>query len=161
MKKNKENNKGKYFRDIYRILILFSTLILVVSIGIVYLVGSPEILDFPLENAESGTEVMVLEDTTDLVENGIHVRTGLIDADGLMPVVNNCTNCHSSELIIQNRMSAEGWKQTIEWMQETQNLWDLGANEKVIIDYLITNYPVEKKGRREVLKDIEWYVLKE
>lgn len=44
-------------------------------------------------------------------------------------------------------------------MQETQNLWDLGDNEKVIIDYLVKNYPVESKGRRAPLKDVEWYPL--
>ena len=62
----------------------------------------------------------------DRIENGIHVRTGLIDAEGLMTVVNNCTTCHSAKLVIQNRMNKERWNATIQWMQETQNLWDLG-----------------------------------
>ncbi len=47
----------------------------------------------------------------------------------------------------------------IRWMQQTQNLWDLGENEELILDYLSTYYPPEEKGRRENLKDIEWYEM--
>jgi hypothetical protein len=46
-------------------------------------------------------------------------------------------------------------------MQETQNLWDLGASEEVIVNYLANNYPPTKKGRRGNLAEVEWYVLKE
>ena len=56
-------------------------------------------------------------------------------------------------------MSAEGWNTTIKWMQETQNLWDLGANQEVIVNYLVKNYPVTHKGRRGRLEDIDWYEL--
>jgi len=104
----------------------------------------------------------VIEDTDeDRVENGIHVRTGLVAADGYMEVVNNCTVCHSAKLVIQNRMNAERWASTIDWMQQTQNLWDLGGNEEIIINYLVTNYPPQKIGRRAPLDNIEWYELKE
>ena len=95
----------------------------------------------------------------DKIENGIHLRTGLIEAEGLMTVVNNCTNCHSSKLVTQNRMSAESWNATIKWMQKTQNLWDLGGNQEIIVNYLVKNYPVKAKGRRSILTDIEWYTL--
>ncbi|MFP2994415.1 monoheme cytochrome C [Spongiivirga sp. MCCC 1A20706] len=95
------------------------------------------------------------------IENGIHVRTGLIEGEGLMEVVYNCTNCHTAQIIIQNRMNAEAWATTIDWMQETQNLWDLGENEDIIINYLVTNYPVKPKGRRVNLVDVEWYELDE
>ncbi len=95
----------------------------------------------------------------DRIEKGIHVRTGLIDAEGLMTVVNNCTNCHSAKLVIQNKMSTESWNAAIKWMQKTQNLWDLGENQKIIVNYLVTNYPATSKGRRMVLKDIDWYTL--
>lgn len=96
----------------------------------------------------------------DKIENGIHLSTGFIDAIGLMTVVNNCTNCHSSKLVIQNRMNADRWNATIKWMQETQNLWQLGDNQKVIVDYLVKNYPPIDKGRREGLINIIWYDLK-
>jgi hypothetical protein len=121
--------------------------------------NNPRIFDF---NAKNETLVAVpIEIDEDRIENGIHVRTGLIDAEGLMTVVNNCTNCHSSKLVTQNRMNAERWNTTIEWMQETQNLWDLGGNQEIIVHYLVTNYPVQKKGRRMALTNIDWYELKE
>ena len=104
---------------------------------------------------------MVVVEDENKIENGIHVRTGLVDAEGLMTVVNNCTNCHSSKIILQNRMNAERWNATIKWMQQTQNLWDLGKNQDVIVNYLVTNYPPKSKGRRENLSKIEWYALED
>lgn len=101
----------------------------------------------------------IIEDE-DKIENGVHIRTGLLDAEGLMTVVNNCTNCHSAKLVTQNRMNAERWNETIKWMQKTQNLWDLGGNQEVIVNYLVANYPPIAKGRRMILKDIDWYKLK-
>ena len=115
---------------------------------------------------DSGVET---DDTMELIDNGvddqnpivdgIHVSTGLVEGEGLEEVVTNCTTCHSSKLIIQNRMGKEQWNATIRWMQETQGLWDLGEDQDIIVDYLTTNYPVFKKGRRAVLGDIEWYTL--
>ena len=101
------------------------------------------------------------EDLDDTIENGIHLRTGLVEADGLMEVVNNCTNCHSAALVIQNRMNKERWEATIDWMQATQNLWDLGKNEEIIVNYLVTNYPPVEKGRRQNLTNIQWYELED
>lgn len=56
-------------------------------------------------------------------------------------------------------MSKEGWITSIKWMQETQNLWDLGENEEIIVNYLAVQYTPIKKGRREGLTNIEWYAL--
>ena len=64
-------------------------------------------------------------------------------------------------LLTQNRMNVERWNATIKWMQKTQNLWELGANQEVIVNYLVTNYPPVKKGRRMVLQDIDWYELED
>ena len=102
---------------------------------------------------------IVVEANDELIENGIHVRTGFKDAEGLMTVVQNCTSCHSSKLVIQNRMNADRWNATIKWMQETQNLWDLGTNQEVIVNYLVKNYPTIDKGRRANLQDVDWYEL--
>lgn len=110
--------------------------------------ADPSISDIESEVRESESEQMV----------EIH-PSGLVDADGITEVINNCTQCHSTEIIKQNRLSAEQWRSTIKWMQETQNLWDLGNNEDIIIDYLVKNYPPVKKGRRAKLTDIEWYNL--
>ncbi|MBC2838114.1 cytochrome C [Robiginitalea sp. SC105] len=93
------------------------------------------------------------------ISGGIHVQTGFRAGEGLPVVISNCTPCHSAELVTQNRMTREGWESTIRWMQETQNLWELGDNEAVILDYLATYYAPEEKGRRQNLENIEWYEL--
>lgn len=98
--------------------------------------------------------------SSDIVD-GIHVRTGLKEGEGLMMVIGHCTACHSAQLITQNRMNKEQWNATIRWMQETQNLWDLGENQEVIVNYLVTNYPVIDTGRRENLQTTEWYRLED
>ncbi|MFT5166742.1 MAG: hypothetical protein ACI8P3_001974 [Saprospiraceae bacterium] len=101
------------------------------------------------------------EEDPDKIENGIHVQTGLIYATGFDQVRAHCTVCHSAKLVTQNRATKEGWEQMIQWMQATQGLWDLGANQDRIIDYLATNYAPEQKGRRENLniEEVEWYIL--
>lgn len=97
----------------------------------------------------------------DLIENGIHVKTGLNDDENLSLIIGACTSCHSSKLIIQNRATREGWKQMIEWMKETQGLTDLGKNEPKILDYLTKHYAPKEIGRRHQLniEEVEWYVL--
>ncbi|WP_194776119.1 cytochrome C [Pararhodonellum marinum] len=93
------------------------------------------------------------------IEEGIHVETGLIAGEGLTAVIANCTNCHSAKLVTQNRFTAEGWIRVIRWMQETQDLWDLGTNEELIVAYLAKYYAPEELGRRKQLKVDEWYEL--
>ncbi len=95
------------------------------------------------------------------IKDGIHVTTGLIDSEGLQVVIASCTACHSAKLITQNRATREGWVSMIRWMQATQNLWDLGESEEVIVKYLSENYAPNKKGRRQNLTNIEWYDLEE
>ena len=129
----------------------------IASILLLFAIYDPTFSIF--ENKKANLVYSAIDEDEDRIEKGIHVRTGLIDAEGLMTVVNNCTNCHSAKLVIQNKMSAESWNAAIKWMQETQNLWDLGENQKIIVDYLVTNYPATSKGRRMVLKDINWYTL--
>lgn len=88
--------------------------------------------------------------------------TGLKIAPGLDMVRAQCTGCHSSRLIIQYRATREGWKERIRWMQQKQNLWDLGEAEPVILDYLAKNYgPEPKELRRESLQPVQWYKLNE
>jgi hypothetical protein len=108
---------------------------------------------------EQDTVVSATSLDSSAVKNGIHVASGLKADTGLDVVLMNCTNCHSAKLISQNRATREGWKNMITWMQETQNLWNLGENEKVILDYLSTNYAPEFKGRRQHLDSIKWYEL--
>ena len=101
------------------------------------------------------------EDIVELtLEKGtIDPENGLIVDDNYKLVEQNCSACHSLKLVTQNRATEEGWKEIIVWMQETQKLWDLGENEPKIITYLGKNYAPNKKGRRQNLKNIEWYEL--
>ena len=105
------------------------------------------------------TDLPIIEiDSADIVD-GIHVPTGLIADDGFEYVMTNCGACHSYELVTQNRMTREGWKDIIVWMQETQKLWDLGEQEPIILDYLAKNYAPTNTGRRKNLENVEWYKL--
>ncbi len=97
--------------------------------------------------------------TTVSASDSIDQATGLVIDEALPIVKGNCTACHSAQLITQNRATREGWKSMIVWMQQTQNLWDLGNNEDIILDYLAKHYAPEQVGRRKNLEDIEWYDL--
>lgn len=111
--------------------------------------------------SEDQKPIQTIENDFDKIENGIHVRTGFIEGEGLDLVVQNCTSCHSAKIVIQNRMSKEKWLGTIRWMQESQNLWDLGVNEEPILNYLSTYYAPDSIGRRANLTNVEWYQLKD
>ncbi|WP_229214334.1 hypothetical protein [Dyadobacter flavalbus] len=89
-------------------------------------------------------------------------ETGLVTDKNLYMVKAQCTSCHSSKLILQNRFTRDGWKQKIRWMQANHNLWDLGETEKQVLDYLEKYYaPEATVARREPLKNIKWYKLEE
>ena len=97
----------------------------------------------------------------DKIVDGIHLKTGLVYAEGFDIVRGTCTACHSAKLVTQNRATRQGWNQMIEWMQETQGLWDLGKNKTVILDYLAKNYAPKQTGRRQNIdiEETEWYIL--
>lgn len=121
-------------------LIVFAGLILIYAVYIE-----------PYENTDVVTKTEVVKPDVD----------GLVEGEGREVVATNCTVCHSAKLITQNRATREGWQNMIKWMQETQNLWQLGDNEVVILDYLEKYYAPEAKGRRQALKNIEWYELED
>lgn len=148
-----------HVKTIYSLLMVLFALFVITGGGLIYYSNNPD--EFNFNQADDTLVAVSNEEDSDLIENGIHKRTGLIDAEGLMTVVNNCTNCHSAKLVTQNRMNKERWNATIEWMQETQNLWDLGKNQEIIVNYLVTNYPPKAKGRRMSLTNIEWYELED
>ena len=135
------------------------------STVILALVGLSFFLDYkdgPSENGENFTTAdapVPLEEIENRVENGIHVSTGLIEGEGMHLVIAHCTACHSAKLVTQNRADRQGWKKMIRWMQDTQNLWDLGDSEPTILEYLSKNYAPKRTGRRPPLTDIEWYDL--
>ena len=146
-------------KAIYKGFMVVFLFIGMVSVIIAYALMDPEGELFGISTSEAYTAVQEIDD--DLIENGVHVQTGLVEGEGLMAVVNNCTSCHSAMLVIQNRMNKERWAATIDWMQRTQNLGDLGSNEEIIINYLVANYPPQKDGRRRNLTNIDWYELED
>lgn len=150
----KQNDKNKEIEKAERLIKTAILLLSIATVILLVLIVDPQLTFF---DSKTVAETKIDEDK---IENGIHVRTGFKDAEGLMTVVNNCTNCHSAKLVIQNRMNKERWDATIKWMQETQNLWDLGENQEIIVNYLVANYPPVEKGRRASLTNIEWYELK-
>lgn len=150
-----ENEFKQQVRSLYQKLIAAFALIAIAVFAFIYVALNPSVL----QNKPEETAIITIPEVEGKIENGIHVATGFIDGTGLTEVIQNCTNCHSAKLVTQNRMTKEGWVATIRWMQETQNLWDLGNQEEAIVNYLATNYAPQKKGRREVLTDIEWYPL--
>lgn len=157
---NKENFPN-LITKIYNLMLLVVSLVLLAGGTLVYYAIDPHFSAFQLTKVPLvATHNVSAEDEPNKIENGIHVRTGLVDAEGLMTVVNNCTSCHSAKIILQNRMTADRWNATIKWMQKTQNLGDLGSNQEVIVNYLVTNYPPKMVGRREILTNIDWYELK-
>ncbi|MFY0688439.1 MAG: cytochrome C [Cyclobacteriaceae bacterium] len=121
-------------------------LVVLANVMMIYLLLSP-----PVEQ-DSQQEVVAANLPIDLDE--------WIDAEGVEIVAQNCAACHSAKLVTQNRATKEGWLSIIRWMQSTQNLWDLGENEAIILKYLSENYAPQKKGRRTNLESIEWYKLK-
>jgi len=148
-------------KQVYRMLVVVWCIVLLGAVFAVYALVDPSLSAFK-DKSETELSVVrdeVTEDDWDKIENGIHLRTGFVDDDGLLTVVNNCTNCHSAKLVTQNRMTKERWVATIRWMQETQNLWDLGKNEEIIVNYLAKNYAPTNVGRREALTNVEWYDL--
>ena len=62
---------------------------------------------------------------------------GLSPVSGVELVVENCTVCHSADIILANHMSRNAWDKTITWMQKEQGLWELNREvRKIILDYL-------------------------
>jgi len=157
----KDDDTKALIKQVHIFLNLSYTLIGITILAMVFYTIDPTQFRFSSEPdliSEMPTEVL----DPDLIVNGIHLRTGLIEAEGMFLVVNNCTNCHSAKLVTQNRMNTERWNETIKWMQETQGLWDLGDSQEIIVNYLVTNYPSKKSNvRRMKLTDIDWYELED
>ncbi|MEM6316700.1 MAG: hypothetical protein AAF960_03465 [Bacteroidota bacterium] len=163
-------NQKEIRRSLFSVLVSAATLVVVGScIALVYTLCGDS-FDFrkqvsKKEVVPSASNSLRSSATSDLdedrIENGIHLASGLIYGDHFDLVRAHCTACHSGKLVAQNRATREGWQQMIRWMQETQGLWELGANEPKILDYLAANYGPEEVGRRANIDmaAVEWYIL--
>ena len=74
--------------------------------------------------------------------------SGFVIDDGWELTNAHCAACHSAKLVTQNRMDRDSWENTIRLMQAEHGLWDLGAAETVIIDYLTRHYGLAKNTTR-------------
>ena len=62
---------------------------------------------------------------------------GLPPGKGVELVLENCTVCHSADIILQNHMTRSEWDKTITWMREEQGMWELDKKDRtIILDYL-------------------------
>ena len=74
--------------------------------------------------------------------------SGFVIDDGWELTNAHCASCHSAKLVTQNRMDRSGWEDTIRLMQAEHGLWELGAAESVILDYLTLYYGPAKSASR-------------
>ncbi len=73
---------------------------------------------------------------------------GLLAGEGIELVLENCTVCHSTSIILQNHMSRKAWDKTITWMQKKQGMWELDKKDRrTILDYLAQAQGVGKKSK--------------
>jgi hypothetical protein len=86
--------------------------------------------------------------------------TGFVIGEHYEMVRAHCTACHSGKLVTQNRMTRDNWLATIRWMQKSQGLWPLGAQEPKILDYLETYYSPITVSRRAPIPSHLMPVLK-
>lgn len=73
----------------------------------------------------------------------------LVEAPGVDLVRGHCVACHSLALVTSQRGDRQYWLDTIRWMQRTQNLWPIPADqEEAILVYLAEHYSESDWGRR-------------
>ena len=72
--------------------------------------------------------------------DGVDKSSGLILAPGWDLVKGQCNACHTSLIVAQNSGTREQWRETIQWMVDTQGLWDLSDTWDPVLDYLSTYY---------------------
>ncbi|WP_256260892.1 cytochrome C [Shewanella sp. NIFS-20-20] len=71
---------------------------------------------------------------------GVDPVSGLIMAPGWEMVNYQCNACHTTLIIPQNPGNKETWRKTIQWMVDSQGLWDLSDTWEPVLDYLATHY---------------------
>ena len=98
-------------------------------------------------------------------EYPVDKASGLIMAPGWEIVNYQCNACHTSLLIPQNPGDKEVWRATIQWMIDTQGLWDLSDTWEPVLSYLSTYYDEKEmdmsKFRRQPLSSEQQPALPE
>ncbi|AIS57841.1 cytochrome C [Vibrio coralliilyticus] len=88
---------------------------------------------------------------------GVDKASGLLMAPGWELVNGQCNACHTSLIVAQNSGDKEQWRETIQWMVDTQGLWDLSDTWDPVLNYLSTYYQDKgidmNKYRRKPIED--------
>ncbi len=135
-----EQSAMRFLRYVVPIIAVFAVLL--------YVILKPE----EIQLAEIKT-------SDDNFQNEVSTDHGLPQSEGFELIQGQCSGCHSLKLVAQNKLTRQGWKDLIVWMQQEQNLWDLGDLEEPILDYLEANCSPKRGGRRKTLPKPEWYAL--
>ena len=110
------------------------------------------LLFFACSKEESAPEAVAAPEPVAATEPAIDPVTGFKMTGDWELVRANCTACHSSKLITQQRGTPQQWLTMIRWMQKKQNLWQFDpVTEEKIIAYLADNYPPSDAQRRAAL----------
>ena len=65
---------------------------------------------------------------------------GLPEGPGREIVFYHCAICHSTRLVLQQRLSRGIWDETLDWMVEEQGMNELEPEiRKIVLDYLSTH----------------------
>ena len=154
MSKDSKEFDSLYKRVRLMVILLFTNLLLL----IIWFSLPPKV-----ENPEP---ISIPETQEELAVGSVDPESKLVVDEGYLLIKQHCQACHNLELVTQNFFTREVWLEKIRWMQAEQNLWDLGDNEPLILDYLAKYYNPEKKpghqmnlARRQNIKVEEWYAL--
>lgn len=108
------------------------TILLAVLLGVVSACGGDE---------EPAKGAAAHEPVYDADGREIDPATGIVKAEGWQFVATNCVVCHSAKQFLRQRGTESTWQYIIDWMQETQGLWQFPAGvEEQIVAYLAENY---------------------
>jgi hypothetical protein len=135
-------------------------IILFILASIWFIAGAPNL--FFLNNkklsSDSEKEMSLVSDQYEYPFK-IDEESGLILDKYVELVKDNCTSCHSAKLITYTSADSTQWHEMIIWMQQTQGLWDLGSNEKSIIEYLSKHYgATNRQNQSQDIINI-WYEI--
>ena len=79
----------------------------------------------------------------------VSAQADLKAGEGMELVQGHCSACHGVSLVTSQRGDRKYWLNLIRWMQQTQNLWEIPAQDETqILDYLSKHYAESEWGRR-------------
>jgi cytochrome c5 len=82
---------------------------------------------------------------TPLMAAGVQTARGLSAGPGADTVQARCSSCHGMELIIQQRLTREGWLREVEKMTSWGAVVAPGEQE-ALLDYLVASFGAESSG---------------